>query len=94
MFDPYSQMSAHARKQAFLHPEKLTTWQDALRENRDTDLDPQRQSLSSEGVPHTFLASLRARFQQWRSNWWLQPSREAATSRRDLAPSRHSPARR
>ncbi len=39
MFHTYSEMSDHLRQVAFLHPQTLTTWQDAVRENRDIDVN-------------------------------------------------------
>ena len=39
MFDHYLQMSSHAREVAFSHPQAQTTWQDAVRQNRDADFD-------------------------------------------------------
>jgi hypothetical protein len=39
MFDPYCQMRDHARKVAYLHPKSLRTWQDAVREQHESDVD-------------------------------------------------------
>jgi hypothetical protein len=78
MFDPYTQMSAHARNEAFLHPRKFTTWQDALRENPDTDFNPEWQRPSSGGLLHGLAASLRARLLRWRLNGLQQRAGEAA----------------
>ena len=93
MFDPYSQMSAHAREEAFLHPQKLTTWQDAVRENRDTDINPQLQQLSSGRLLYSFAANLKARFNQWRLNWSHGPLRQVVSQKPHMAAQHHSRAR-
>ena len=93
MFDPYSQMSAHARKEAFLHPRKLTTWQDAVSENRDIDLNLRRQELSSGSPVFSFVTSLAARLQRWRQTWLHEPLKQVA-SQQDVTIKPHSQVQR
>ncbi len=50
MFHHYSHMSDHTRKVAFMRPRTLTTWQDAVRQNRDTDVSFQPGSSVSESL--------------------------------------------
>ena len=50
MFDPYSETSAHARQVANQHPKTLITWQDAVRQNRDMDVDFQLASPSGPNL--------------------------------------------
>jgi hypothetical protein len=94
MFDPYSQMSAHTRKVAFLHSRKLTTWQDAVRESRDNDLNPQSEGLSSESRLFALTADLLSRFNQWRLNWSHRSDRQVGSQKHDVALKHHSQAQR
>jgi putative hemolysin len=55
MFDPYFQMSAHARKEAFLHSRRFRTWQDNVRENRDTDVNSELGNSFSESLLRSLL---------------------------------------
>ena len=77
MFDHYSQMTDLARKVAHLHPDTQTTWQDALRENRDSDLNFQSDSLSSESLLGSLSISLGARLHQWHQRLTLNDALHA-----------------
>jgi hypothetical protein len=88
MFDHYSQMTDLARKVAFQHPETQTTWQDALRENRDSDLNFQSDSLSSESLLGSLSISLGTRLQQWHLKLVRRPVRLAGKPEHGLATSR------
>jgi hypothetical protein len=85
MFDHYSQMTDLARKVAYLHPEAQTTWQDAIRENRDSDLNFQSDSLSSESLLGSIAISLGTRFHQWHIKLSRRPARLAGSQEHGLA---------
>lgn len=53
MFDPYAQMRDHARKMAYFHPAKLTTWTDAVKANHDADLDIRFENPLSVLLPYS-----------------------------------------
>ena len=59
MFDHYASMRDHARGVAFLHPKTLTTWQDAIKENRNTDVNAQSDSASSESLLRSLTGLLK-----------------------------------
>ena len=85
MFDHYSQMTAHARGVAFLHPRAQTTWQDAAREDHDTDLDSGLPGLSSAGPRRSLGAGLGALFHQLRLSLSGQSAGQAGSQEPGLA---------
>jgi len=85
MFDHYSQMTDLARKVAYQHPDGQTTWQDALRENRDSDLNFQSDSLSSESLLGSLALSLGTGFQRWQAKLLRRPAGLAGRHTHGLA---------
>jgi hypothetical protein len=90
MFDHYSQMTDLARKVAFQHPETQTTWQDAIRENRDSDLNFQSDSLSSECLLGSLAVSLGTSFHKWHLKLSRRPGWQAGFLKHGLALGRRS----
>jgi hypothetical protein len=50
MFDTYSQLRDDARTVAFLHPERLQNWPDAVRSNRNDDIEVSLHKAYSGGL--------------------------------------------
>ena len=74
MFDVYSHSTEHARLVAWMHPRTLPTWPDAVRQDRDADIDARLFKTSSENVLSLFAAGLSALV----GRWWLSVRRRPA----------------
>lgn len=89
MFDHYSQMTDLSRKVASQHPDLQRSWQDALRENRDTDLDVRSNALSNESLFCSLAISLGARFQQWNLRLFRPRAWQVGLTKHGLALGHH-----
>ena len=94
MFDFYSQSRADMRKVAFLHPESLPTWPDAIRQSRDTDMEVGLYKASSVNPLSLFVANLSAGFNRWQLNLGQRLAKQVQVRRRYLSVKRHSPVQR
>ena len=85
MFDHYSQMTDLARKVAYQHSDRENTWQDAIRENRDSDLNMPSHTLSNESLLCSLAISLGTRFQQWNAKLSRRPAWQVQLQKHGLA---------
>jgi hypothetical protein len=74
MFDHYLQMSSHVREVAFSHPQTQTTWQDAVRENRDTDAVPSRAHPAPKRLVYALTTGLVTRLRRRPAQLRHQPA--------------------